>query len=63
MIVKKIADGDGGIASLIAQAEEDVYGRLDWKGVSGLRTEVGDSITLDGIILIVKGDENLVVLA
>ena len=59
MIGGKIADGGGGIASLVAQAEEDADARLDWAGCSGLRTEVGDSLTADGILLIIEGDENL----
>ena len=28
----KIADGGGGIASLVAQAEEDVNAHLEWAG-------------------------------
>ena len=59
MIIRKIADGGGGIAYLAVQAEEDIYARLDWAGYDGLRTEVGYSLTVDGIILIVEGDENL----
>ena len=59
MIGGKISDGGGGIASLVAQAEEDIDARLDWAGCSGLRKEVGDSLTTDGIILIFEGDENL----
>ena len=55
----KIADGGGGIASPVAQAEEDVDARLDWAGCGGLRTEVGDGLTADGILLIVEGDDNL----
>ena len=56
----KIADGVGAIAYLFAQAEEDVHARLAWKGCSGLRIEVGDSLTVDGILLIIEGDENWV---
>ena len=59
MIGGIIADGGGGIAPLVAQAEEDVDARLDLAGYSGLRTEVGDSLTADGVLLIVKGDDNL----
>ena len=36
MIGGKIADGGGGIASPVAQAEEDVDARLDWAGCGGL---------------------------
>ena len=63
MIRGEIADGGGDIASLVAQAKEDVNACLDWEGCNRLRTEVGDSITVDGIILIVEGDNNLVGLA
>ena len=59
MIRRKIADGGGGIANLAVQEEEDIYARLDWAGYDGLRTEVEYSLTVDGIILIVEGDENL----
>ena len=59
MIRGEIADGGGGIASLVLHAEEDIYARLDWSGCGGLRTEVGDSLTVDGIILIIEGDDNL----
>ena len=37
--------------------------RLDWEGCGGLRTEMEDSLATDGIIMIVKGDENLSSLA
>ena len=43
----KIYDGGGGISSPVVQAEEDV------------RTEVGDDLPADGILLIVEDDENL----
>ena len=59
MIKGKISDGGGGILSLFVQAEEDIDTRLDWAGCGGLRTEAGDSLTMDGIILIVEGDDNL----
>ena len=59
MIKGKISDGGGGILSLFVQAEEDIDARLDWSGCGGLRTEAGDSLTMDGIILIVEGDDNL----
>ena len=55
----EIADGGGRIVSLIAQAEEDIDARLEWTGYVGLRTEVGDGFTADGIILIVEGEDNL----
>ena len=58
MIRRKIAGGDGRIASLVVQAEEDVDTRLDWAGCSRLRTEVRDCLTADGILLIVEGDDN-----
>ena len=59
MIGGGIADGGGGIASLVAQAEEDVDARIDWAGYGRLRLEVGDCLTTDGILLIVEGDDNL----
>ena len=36
-----------------------VDAHLDWAGYSRLRTEVGDSLTADGILLVVGGDEKL----
>ena len=59
MIGGEISDGGGGIATLVAQSEEDVDARLDWTGCGGLRTEVGDGLAADGILLIVEGDDNL----
>ena len=59
MIKGKISDGGGEISSLVVQAEEDIDARLDWAGCGGLRTEVGDGLTADGILLIVEGDDNL----
>ena len=59
MIVGKIADGNGGIASPVAQAEEDIDAYLAWAGCGRLRTEVGDGLTADGILLIVVGDKIL----
>ena len=59
MIGGEIADGVGGIANLVVQAEEDVDVRLDWSGCGGLRTKVGYSLTADGILLIVKSGDNL----
>ena len=59
MIKGEISDGGGEISSLVVQAEEDIDARLDWAGCGGLRTEARDSLTMDGIILIVEGDDNL----
>ena len=53
MIGGIIADGGGGTTALVAQAEEDVDVRLDWAGCGRLRTELGDGLTADGILLIV----------
>ena len=52
-------NGCGGITPLVTQAEEDVDTCLDWAGYGGLRTEVGDDLATDGILLIVEGDDNL----
>ena len=53
------SDGGGGIISPVTQEEEYSGARLDLAGYGGLKPEVGDSLTVDGILLIVKGDENL----
>ena len=58
MIGGECFDGGSGIVSLVAQVEEEVDASLDWAGCGGLRTEVGDGLTADGILLIVKGDDN-----
>ena len=55
----EFADGGGGIAALFAQAEEDVDACLEWAGCGGLRTEVGDGLATDSILLIVEGDKHL----
>ena len=59
MIRGKIADGSGGIATLVAQTEEDFDACLEWEGYGRLRTEMVDGLTMDGILLVVKGDDNL----
>ena len=59
MIGGIITDGDGGITPLVAEAEEDVDAYLDWEGCGGLGREVGDGLAMDGILLIVEGEENL----
>ena len=59
MIGGIIADGGGGIATLVVQAEEDANAHLDWEGCGGLITEVGDGLAADGIFLMFKGDDNL----
>ena len=59
MIRGIIADGGGGITHLVVQAQEDVDAHLDWAGCGGLRTEVGDGLAVDGILLIVEGGDNL----
>ena len=59
MIGGIIADGGGGITPLFTQLEEDFDARFDWAGCSGLRTEVGDGLSVNGILLIVECDENL----
>ena len=58
MIGGIIADGGGGITPLVAQAEEDVDARLGWAGCGGIRTELGDGLAVDGILLIVKGGDH-----
>ena len=48
-----------GIESLFLQSEEDVGACLDRAGGRGFRSEVRDSLPSDGILLVVKGDEDL----
>ena len=59
MIRGIIYDGGGGIAPLVLQAEEDDNARLDCAGCGRLRIEVGDGLAVDGILMIIKGDDNL----
>ena len=58
MIGGIFADRGGRSTPLVAEAEEDVDTRPDGAGYGGLGAEVGDSLTADGILLIVKGDDN-----
>ena len=51
--------GGGGIISPVAQAEEYVDALLAWAGCVGLKTEVGNGLTTDGILLIAKSEDNL----
>ena len=59
MIGGIITDGVDGITPLVANAEEDDDGRLDWAGCGGLGTEVGDGLAADGIPLIVEDEDNM----
>ena len=59
LIGGKIGDGGGGITTLAVQVEEYVDARLDWAGCGRLRPEAGDGLAVDGILLIVEGDDNL----
>ena len=63
IIRRRIADGGGGIASLITQVEENADAHLEWAGCVRLSTEVGDGLTTDGILLVVEGDANLLGMA
>ena len=44
---------------MVAETEKDVDACLDVAGCGGLGVEVGDSLTADGILLVVEGEENL----
>ena len=54
-----VSDWVGGGASVFLQVEEDVDSHLDWACCWGIWSEVRDGITLNGILLVVQGEENL----
>ena len=49
----------GRVASVFLQVEEDIKSRSNWAGCWGLRSEVRDGLTLDGILLVVQGEGDL----
>ena len=44
---------------MFLQVEEDIKSRSNWAGCWGLRSEVRDGLTLDGILLVVQGEGDL----
>ena len=44
---------------MFSKEEEDVDARSNWAGCRGLQSEVRDGLTLDVIIPVVQGKENL----
>ena len=44
---------------MFLQAEEDADARLNWAGCRRLRSEMRDGLTLDGILLVVQGEDNM----
>ena len=59
MIGGIIADGDGRSTPSVAETEEDVDAGPDGAGCGRFGAEVGDGLTADGILLIVKAEDNL----
>ena len=54
-----VADCGGRITAMLLLAEEDVDARSNWAGGRALQSEVRDGITLDGVLLVVWGVDNL----
>ena len=54
-----VTDWGGGGTSKFSQAEEAVDTRSNWTGCRELRSEVRDHLTLDGILLVVQGEDDL----
>ena len=44
---------------MFSQAEKDVGDRSNWAGCQTLRSEVRDGLTLDGVLPVVQGEDNL----
>ena len=44
---------------MLLHAEEDINTRSDWAGQQGLWSEVRYGLTLDGVPLVIQGEENL----
>ena len=44
---------------MFLQAEEYVNARSNWVGCLALRSEVRDSLTLDGVLLVFQGKDDL----
>ena len=59
MIGGIIADGGGRSTPSVAEAEEDVASGPDRAGCGRLGAEVRDGLAVDGILLIVEGEDNL----
>ena len=54
-----VADCGGRIIDILSLAEEDVDPHSNWAGGRSLQSEVRDGLTSDGILLVVKGENNL----
>ena len=44
---------------MFSQAEEDVDARSNWEGWWEIRSEIRDGLILDGVLLVVQGEDNL----
>ena len=44
---------------MFSQAEEDVDARSNWVGCWGILSEVRYGLTLDGVLLVVQGEDDL----
>ena len=54
-----VADCGGCITAMLSLAEEDVDARSNWASGQALRSEVRDSLTSNGILLVVQGEDDL----
>ena len=54
-----VANCGGRIISMFVLAEEDVDSCSNWAGGQALRSEVRYGLTLDGVLLVVQGEDNM----
>ena len=59
LICRVVSDCGGRVASMFLQVEEDVDACSNWLGSWRIRSEVRDGLTLDGVLLVVQGEDDL----
>ena len=54
-----VADCGGGITAMLSLGEEDIDARLNWAGCWALWSEVRYGLALDGVLLVIQGEDDL----
>ena len=54
-----VAECGGRITAMFVLAEEDVDVRSNWAGGRALQSEVRDGLTLDGVLLVFQGEDDM----